>query len=385
MRNLPGGEAMTKRMVVMLVIAGLLFGGIFGYKAFVARMTHKSMSTKGPPPVTVSTTQAEMQTWQPQLRAVGTVRALRGVDVTTEVAGLVKNIDFQSGEDVKKGQILVHLDTSEDEALLHSLQASAELAQTTYQRDKRQFAANAISEATLDSARFDLKSKKAQVAQQQALIAKKTIRAPFAGRVGISTVNPGQYLNPGTSIVTLQSFDIVYVDFYLPQQNLADIATEQTIIVTTNTYPGRTFQGRITAINPKVDPQSRNIQVEATIKNPTHGLVPGMFVMVEVRAGRVQHFLTLPQAAVTYNPYGDTVYVIQKKGQGPQGRPYLIAKQVFVTVGERRDDKVAILKGLREGETVVTGGQLKLKSGSPITINNSIQPDAAGAPAPTDD
>jgi membrane fusion protein, multidrug efflux system len=376
---------MTKRMVIMLVIAGLLFGGIFGYKAFVARQTQKSMSAKGPPPVTVSTTRAEMQQWQPQLTAVGTVRALRGVDVTTEVAGLVEDIDFQSGEDVKEGQILVKLDISEDEAQLRSLQASAELARTTYQRDKRQFAANAISEATLDSARFDLKIKEAQVAQQRALIAKKTIRAPFAGRVGISTVNPGQFLNPGTSIVTLQSFDTVYVDFYLPQQNLADIATKQTVIVSTNTYPDRTFQGRITAINPKVDPQSRNIQIEATIDNPTHELVPGMFVMVEVRAGRAQHFLTLPQAAVTYNPYGDTVYVVQKKGQGPQGRPNLIAKQVFVTVGERRDDRIAILEGLQEGETVVTGGQLKLKSGGQVNINNSIQPDAAGAPAPTDE
>jgi membrane fusion protein (multidrug efflux system) len=376
---------MTKRMVMMLAAAGLLFGGIFGYKAFVARMIQKSMRAQGPPPVTVSTTRAEMQPWQPQLTAVGTVRALRGVDVTTEVAGIVENITFQSGQDVKQGQVLVQLDTREDKAKLLSLQASAELAQTTYRRDKRQSAANAISEATLDAARADLKVKRAQVAQQQALIDKKTIRAPFDGRVGINTVNPGQYLNPGENIVTLQSFDTVYVDFYLPQQNLADIATKQNVIVTTNTYPGRTFQGWISAINPKVDPQSRNIQIEATIANPTHALVPGMFASVDVHAGQARRHLTLPQAAVTYNPYGDTVYVVRNQGTGPQGKPSLIAKQVFVTVGEHRDDKVAILKGLEEGETVVTGGQLKLKSGSPITINNAIQPDAADAPAPADE
>lgn len=376
---------MTKRMGVMLVIAGLLFGGIFGYKAIVARMIKKSMGSRRPPPVAVATTQAEMQTWQPQLKAVGTVRALRGVDVTTEVAGLVQHIDFQSGEQVHKGQTLVQLDAEADKAQLRSLQATAELARTTYRRDKRQLAANAISQATLDAAQADLKAKEAQVAQQQALIDKKTIGAPFDGRVGISTVNPGQYLNPGETIVTLQSFDTVYVDFYLPQQNLADISEGQTVIVTTNTYPGQTFKGRITAINPKVDPQSRNIQVEATVPNPTHELVPGMFVSVEIRAGREQQRLTLPQTAVTYNPYGDTVYVVEKQGEGPHGHPNLIAKQVFVTVGEQRDSQVAITEGLKAGQTVVTAGQLKLKSGSRITINNEIQPGQAAGGAPVDE
>lgn len=375
---------MTKRMLIMLACAGLLFGGIFGYKAFKAHMMEKAMSTGHGQSVTVSTTEAEMQTWQPELNAVGTVRAKQGVDVTTEIAGLVRGVYFASGEDVHEGQVLVQLNADADEALLNSLKAEAELARTTLARDKRQFAVKAISQATLDVSVADLKSKQAQVNQQAAIVDKKTIRAPFNGRLGISTVNDGQYLNPGDQIVTLQSIDPVYVDFFVPQQYIARIALGQAVTVTTDTYPDRKFDGKITATNPKVDPQTRNIQIEATIPNPKHELLPGMFTSVQVQAGQTEHYITLPKTAVTYNPYGETVFVVEEATQGPKGEPELTAKQVFVTVGRSRGDQVAILEGVKSGESVVTSGQLKLKNGSRVTINNEIQLSNEAAPQPTD-
>lgn len=375
---------MFKRMFIMLVCAGLVFGGIFGFKALKSKEMKKTMAAHKAPAVTVSTTTAKVEAWQPQIKAVGTVRAMQGVDVTTEIAGLVRDIYYKSGDDVHEGQILVQLNADADIALLNSLKAEADLAKITYRRDKRQYRVKAISQATLDVSRADLKSKQAQVNQQAAVVDKKTIRAPFSGRIGISTLTPGQYLNPGDKIVTLQSFDSVYVDFYLAQQDIAKITLGQSVIVTTDTYPGRHFEGRITAISPKVDPQTRNIEIEATIPNPKHNLLPGMFTTVEVHAGELEHYITLPQTAVAYNPYGETVFLIEKAGQGPQGKPKLIAKQTFVTTGSVRGDQVAILKGIKAGDTVVTGGQLKLKSGNSVIINNSIQPSNEAAPQPTD-
>jgi membrane fusion protein, multidrug efflux system len=375
---------MFKRMFIMLVCAGVLFGGIFSYKIFKSNEMKKAMAAQEVPGVTVSTTTARMRAWQPELTAVGTVRAMRGVDVTTEIAGLVRAIYFKSGDDVRKGQVLVQLNADADKAQLNSLEAEAELAETTLKRDKQQYDVKAISQATLDVSQADLKSKKAQVAQQAAVLDKKTIRAPFNGRVGISTVNPGQYLNPGDRIVTLQSFDTVYVDFFLPQQEIARIVLGQTVVATTDTYPGLNFEGKITAINPKIDPQTRNVEIEATIANPKHDLLPGMFTSVRVQAGEVAHYITLPQTAVTYNPYGETVFLVTKAGQGPQSKPELIAKQTFVTTGNVRGDQVAILNGIKVGDTVVTGGQLKLKSGNRVIINNTIQPSNDAAPQPTD-
>jgi membrane fusion protein (multidrug efflux system) len=376
--------AMIKRMVIMLVCVGLLFGGIFGYKLFVARKIREIMSTSPQPPVTISAMKAEYRTWQPQLQAVGTTRASRGVDVTTEIAGRVLSLNFKSGDDVTKDQTLVQLNADADIALLHSLEAEADLARKTYERDKQQFAIEAISQATLDIAAADLKSKQAQVAQQEAVVAKKTVKAPFGGRAGITFVNPGQYLNPGDKIVTLQEIRSILVDFYVPQKEIAGITIGQTVETSTDTYPGRTFEGKITVINPMVDPQTRNIQIEAAIDNPKRELLPGMFVSLVIQLGRPERYLTLPQTAIAYNPYGDTVYVIRSEGSGPEGRPMLVAKQTFVTLGETRGDQVAVIKGIEEGDRVVTAGQLKLKNGSPVVVNNQIQPANEKAPEPSD-
>ncbi|OHE16419.1 MAG: efflux transporter periplasmic adaptor subunit [Syntrophobacterales bacterium GWC2_56_13] len=371
-------------MVIMLLIVGLIFGGIFGYKAFLARMSRRAMATQKMPPVTVTAVKAGVQTWQPQLQAVGSLRAVRGVDVTSEIAGLVRSVQFRPGEEVKEGQILVQLNADADIAQLRSLEAAAGLAQIVYDRDKKQYAVQAVSQATLDADAADLKSKQAQVAQQAAIVEKKTIHAPFAGRLGISTVNPGQYVNPGDRIVTLQSLDTLYLDFYLPQQELSQISRGQPVAATTDTYPGRTFSGLITTINPKVETDSRNVQVEATFFNPRHELLPGMFASVRVRVGAAQRYLTLPQTAVSYNPYGETVYIIEGSGKGPDGKPILTVRQTFATVGSTRGDQIAILSGIKAGDMVVTSGQLKLKTGSAVIVNNQVQPSNDAAPKPVD-
>jgi membrane fusion protein (multidrug efflux system) len=373
---------MTKKMVIMLAAVGILFCGIFGYKAFTGMMMKKFMSAGGMPPVTISTVRAATQEWLPQLKAVGSLRAVQGVDVTCESAGLVQSILFKSGDDAKAGQLLVQFNVDSDIAQLNALEASAELAKITYERDRKQLDAKTISQAALDADAEDLKVKLAQVAQQKALVNKKTIRAPFAGRLGINLVNQGQYVNPGDKIVTLQALDSIYVDFYLPQQEHSLISKDQGLIITTDSFPGRTFSGTVSAVNPKVDPQTRNMQVEAIIKNPKHELLPGMYVSVQVQAGEKQHYLTLPRTAVTFNPYGETVYLVEEKGKDKTGKPALFAKQAFITIGLSRGDQVAILSGIKVGDLVVSSGQLKLKSGSPIIINNKIQPSGDAAPKP---
>lgn len=376
---------MTKRMLLMLLIVGLLFGGIFGYQAFKKKMMMKAMAAAGEPAVAVTAMKATFQSWQPQLKSVGSLRAARGVDLASEISGLVRTVYFKSGDEVKTGQVLVQLNADADMAQLHVLEATAELADTVYERDKKQFTVQAISRAVLDADAADLKAKRAQVLQQAALVEKKTIRAPFAGKLGITFVNPGQYLNPGDKIVTLQALDSLYVDFYLPQQQLAGIAVGQRLSAFTDTFPGRSFAGTISAISPKVDPETRNVQVQAFIANTRHELLPGMYATVEVHAGVVRRYLTLPQTAVAYNPYGETVYVVEERKKGPSGKGSLVGVQRFVTTGPTRGDQAAILKGVAEGDLVITTGQLKLKNGSPVVVNNQVLPANQAAPRPAEE
>jgi membrane fusion protein (multidrug efflux system) len=374
---------MKKRMVIMLVSVAVLLGGIVGFNLFKGYMMQKYMASAPVPPATVSAMTADYQEWQPQISAVGTLRAVRGVEVTTEVAGLVRSIEFKSGDEVKAGQVLVQLNADSDLAQLHALEAAADLANTVYERDKAQLAAEVISKAQVDTDAADLKSKRAQVAQQAALVEKKTLRAPFAGKLGITTVNPGQYLNAGDKVVTLQTIDPVYVDFNLPQQQLPQVSLGQKVLLTADAYPGVTFEGKINAINPRIDTNTRNVQIEATVPNPKRQLLPGMFATVKVNSGEQQRYLTLPQTAISYNPYGSTVYVIKpSEKKDDKGNAPLTAQQVFVTPGPTRGDQVAILKGVEPGAQVVTSGSVKLKNGMPVVINNSIQPSNNPSPTP---
>ncbi|HQT25376.1 MAG TPA: efflux RND transporter periplasmic adaptor subunit [Burkholderiales bacterium] len=275
---------MTKRMIIMLLCVGLLFGGIFGFQLFKARMIKKYMSANMAPPVTVTTIEAQVMPWQPELKSVGTLRAKRGVDVTTEIAGQVRSVFFKSGQDVKAGQVLVQLDADPDIGKLHSLEAQVDLAKIVYNRDKAQFAALAVSQAQLDSDAADLKNKIALVDEQKAQVDEKTIRAPFSGRIGITMIQPGQYLNPGDKIATLQQLDPMYADFPIPEQQASILSSGQNVDAATDAYKGEKFVGRINAIDPKVDPATRNVSVEATIPNHHEKLLPGMFVSVGVDA-----------------------------------------------------------------------------------------------------
>jgi len=390
----------TKRMFLMLAGIVLLVLILAGF--FALHIKKLIASAPKPGPQTVTSTKVEELEWQPQLSAVGSVLPVRGVDVTTEIAGLVRDVRFKSGQDVKKGELLVELNADTDRAQLASLQAAADLAATVLKRDQGQLAAQAIPQAQVDADQADLKSKRALVAQQQALIDKKSIRAPFAGKLGITTLNPGQYVNPGDKIVTLQTIDPIYVDFNLPQKNVGSLSIGQVVNVMTDGFPGVKFPGRISAISPKVDTTTRNIVVEATFANPKHQLLPGMFANAAVDVGDKKKYLTLPQTAITYNPYGSTVFIVMTESEfakSQAGKPGaasaasapapaasgggsgLVVQQAFVTTGETRGDQVAILSGLKEGQQVVTTGQVKLKNGTPVVIDNSVVP--ANSPNPT--
>ena len=375
---------MIKRMLFMLVLVGVVLGGLFGFKAFVGGKIKEAMASMADLPQTVSAAKAASSDWQPRIDAVGSLRAVRGADLSLEVAGVVEEITFQSGDEVQAGQVLLRLRNDDDVAKLQSLEATAQLAQITYDRDVKQLKAQAISQAIVDNDEANLRNAKAQVAQQKAIVDKKTLRAPFAGKLGLRQVDLGQFLSAGTVIATLQSLDPIFVDFLLPQQSVAQLSVGQTVRVKVDAFLGREFAGKITAINPKVETASRNIQVRATLPNRDQKLLPGMFATVELETGAAQRLVTLPQTAVSYNPYGSLVYIVDDKAKGAGGKPQLVARQVFVTTGATRGDQVAILKGVSEGDTVVTSGQVKLRNGVPLAIDNRIVPTNDAAPKPVD-
>ena len=371
---------MIKRMLIMLILVGAVLGGLFGFKAFVNGKIKEAMAGMANMPQTVSATKAGTSDWQPKIDAVGTLRAVRGAELSLEVAGVVETISFQSGDEVKEGQVLLTLRKEDEEARLQSLEATASLAQITYDRDLKQLKAQAISQAIVDNDEANLRNARAQVAVQKAILDKKTLRAPFDGKLGLRQVDLGQFLAAGTMIATLQSLDPIFVDFLLPQQTVAQIAVGDKVRARIDAFPGRTFEGKITAINPKIETGSRNVQVRATLPNADQKLMPGMFAAVELDTGAAQRLVTLPQTAVSYNPYGSLVYIVDEKGKGADAQPELVARQVFVTTGATRGDQVAILKGVSEGDTVVTSGQIKLRNGVPVLIDNRAVPTNDAAP-----
>lgn len=396
---------MTKRMLIMIGAVIVLIAALAGGKYLQIKKLIASIPK--PQPQTVSTIEVQAQPWQSQLKSVGTLSPVRGADLASEVAGLVRSVHFKSGQDVSAGALLVQLSADSDAAQLQALQAAADQAETTLKRDQAQLAVRAVSQAQVDADTNNLKAARAQVAQQAANVAKKAIRAPFAGRLGITALQPGQYVNAGATLVTLQTLDPIHVDFSLPQQQLAGLAVGQAVTLAVDAFAGQRFAGTINAINPKVDPATRNVQVQATVANPRRELLPGMFADVRVNLGGEQPQLTLPQTALTYNPYGSTVFVVEKassvqaraaasaasgaSGAAAAAAPasaasaadgeQLLAQQVFVETGPTRGDQVAITKGLTAGQQVVTSGQIKLKNGTPVVVDNRVQP--ANNPSPT--
>ena len=375
-------SAMIKPIIIVVVLVVLLLAGITGSNIYFGMKKGKQMALAFSAPATVATATATNTEWQAQSQAVGSLLAAKGADLAPQASGVVDRISFESGNDVKKGDVLLRLRPNDDPAKLAQLQAAAVLAELTLKRDREQLAAQAISQATVDTDVSNLKSANAQVAAQQALMEEKIVRAPFAGRLGIRQIDEGQYLTAGTTVVTLQALDPIYVDFYVPQQMLAALKKGETVTASVDAYPGAKFAGTISAINSKVDSASRNVQVRASLPNADRRLVPGMYATVEINNGAARSLVTVPQTAISNNPYGDVVYVVEKGGNDDQGHPKLTVQQHFVKLGPTRGDQVAIESGVSAGDVVVTQGQMKLRNGAPVTINNSTTPTNDPAPTP---
>ncbi len=368
-----------RRLVIMLLGCASVFGGVLGYQAFERAMMLERMASAPAPIQTVSTVTAGMLDWQPTLRAIGNLRAVHGTEVSAEVSGIVDEIRFESGNDVKAGQVLVNLRSGIDVGKLREAQAAVELARTDYRRNEELAARKLVSQAALDAAAAQLRSTEARLKQEQEGLQRTSVRAPFGGRIGLRVVDVGQYLGAGTKIATLQALDQLLVDFFLPQRELGRIAVGQSVAVAADAWPGETFGGEIIAVDAQVDRQTRNVTVRARVANPAHRLLPGMYVSVEVHAGTPVRHITLPQAAIVYNTFGDAVYLVQPDGDR------LVARQAFVQVGPTRGDQVAILAGVVAGATVVSAGQIKLQDGTQVKVDNSVQPPSDPAPRPPDE
>jgi membrane fusion protein, multidrug efflux system len=375
--------ARRRRLWLWLPVVGitsiLVFAAIFAFPI----LAYMKKGFPQQPPVTVATITARYENWFPEIRVVGSTKPVRGADLSVEVPGIVDQVNFDSGGDVQAGAPVLHLRDGDIAAKLHTLQAAQNLAQTNFDRDKVQFERNLISHAQFDTTSATLASAQAQVAEQQAILDKYTLRAPFAGHLGVRTVNAGQYLAPGISVVTLQALDPIFLDFSLPQQQLDQIKVGQELAVTVDAYPDTKFTGKITTIDPKVDPATRNVVVRATLPNPQRKLLPGMYATATIATGTPQRYITLPQTSITFNPFGNMVFVVQDSAD-KTGKKILAAKQVVVTTGDTRGDQVAVTKGLNEGDVVVSAGQLKLLNDSPVVIDNAIEPTNDPNPHPVE-
>lgn len=364
---------MKKRMAIAVLSIVVVFGGIFGYVAFRNYMTDQYFADFSQPPATVSAAEAKAVEWQPRLTSVGSLSAVQGVDVSNEVPGLVDSINFESGQAVSEGDVLVQIDDDREQAELPGLVARADLARANMARTRSLIERELTSAENLDTARSQLEEAESAVASLKATIAKKAVRAPFDGILGIRQINEGQFLPAGTPIVTLQHLDEVYADFTLPEKYLDRVAAGQPVDVRVSTWPDRTFSGEVNAVSVKVDVSSHNFAAQATIDNPEHRLKPGMFADVTVLAGEPRQVVVLPDTAVTYSLYGDAVFIVKDLDETTgDGEALFEVEERFVRAGRTQDGWTEILEGVEPGERVVTAGQLKLNDGARVKINNEV-------------
>ena len=375
--------ARKKMWIAIAAVAGLAIFLILikGLQIFTMISAGKKMT---PPPETVTSAIVKEEDWAPMLSAVGSVSAVQGAVVSTELGGMVSEIGFQNGTLAKKGDLLVKLDASQEEALLRSAEAEQELARTDLERTRDLAAKKVVSNSDLDAAESKLRRLTAVVDQMRSNIRKKAIVAPFDGQLGIRQVNIGQMINSGQPVVPLQSLDPVFADFALPQQYFSKLSQGLEIRVTTDAVPGRVFNGKLTAVNSMVDVATRNVLVQATLANPDHALRPGMFAKVEVVLPEKERALVIPGSAISYAPFGDSVFVIEKQKDPKTGKESQTIRQQFVRVGEARGDLVSITTGLKPGEMVVGTGVFKLRNGMSVTINNDLAPNPQVSPTPAD-
>jgi membrane fusion protein (multidrug efflux system) len=370
---------MKKRILLVLLGLVILIAVLSAVKALQIRAMTGQGKKFVPPPETVTTAVAKAESWETALTAVGTLTAVQGVTVAAELPGKVVHIAFEPGVKVKKGDLLIRQDTSSEEAQLPGAVAQADLARTNLARDAEMLEEQIISQAAYDTSVAAYDQATAQANTIRATIGKKTIRAPFSGRLGIRQVNLGQILREGDPIVTLQSLDPIYVDFTLPQQQLPRLRTGLPVRVTCDALPGLTIDGRITAVNPLVDAATRNVQIQATVANRAEKLRPGMFVNAAVGLPVRQKVLSIPATAVLYAPYGDSVFVVDDVKEGKGGK---VLRQQFVRLGEKRGDFVAVTPGLKEGESIVSTGVFKLRNGQAVVVDNRLAPPFRKEPKP---
>src|SRR5207249_5827488 len=371
------------RSVTLAIYLLIAIGGyVFGIKVLqIGKMMSTPMVM---PPTTVSSAVVKEEDWAPTLSAIGSVSAVQGAVVSAELGGVVAEINFQSGGVAKKGDVLMRLDSSAEEAQLHTAEAELELAKANLDRERDLAARKVVSKQELDTAQSTFGQKQGAVDNMRAFITKKQIRAPFDGMLGIRQVNVGQMINSGQQVVQLTALDRVYVDFALPQQNLPQLAAGYEARVHADSLPGREFKGKVTAINSMVDNVTRNISLQATFDNPDHELHPGMFVKVEVILPNKSKTLVIPGSAVSYAPYGNSVFVIDNKKDPKTGKESQSLRQAFVRIGEARGDFVAVTEGLKAGDVVVSTGVFKLRNGMPVVINNDLAPKPQLNPKPGD-
>ena len=376
---------MKKRILLAVLAVAALIGLLGGIKGLqIDRMiAHGKQAV--PPPEAVTTAVASLQSWESLLPAVGSLAAVQGVTVTAELTGKVVQIAFTPGSLVKAGDLLVKQDTSSEEAQLRSAEAAAALAKLNVERLGKLLAERTIAQSQFDTAEAGYKQAVAQADNIRASIAKKTIRAPFAGRLGIRLVNLGQVINEGEAIVSLQSLDPIYVNFSLPQQQLPSIKPGLAVRVTTDALPGEVVQGRITAINPQVDAATRNIRVQATVANAEERLRPGMYVSVAVVLPGREQVLAIPATAVLYAPYSDSVFIVEDPPDPDPDRPVKVVRQQLAQLGEKHGDFVAVRSGLKEGDSVVSTGVFKLRNGQTVTVDNTLSPEFQLKPTPAGD
>jgi membrane fusion protein, multidrug efflux system len=370
---------------VMFVLVGLMLFGLGYYKVNqIMGFIKKSQSGAfAPPPTAVTTEVAQASGWRPYLETIGTVMAINGVTRSTDLAGTVVQLAFESGTKVHAGDLLVQLDIKQEQAQLKQAEAQCDLAGTNLKRNRELQQKHTIAQSDLDSSEADYRSGQANVEAIKATIAKKTIRAPFDGMVGIRQVNLGQYVSPGQPIVSIQAFDPTYVNFYIPQQNLGSVAIGHKVEVHVNAFPNDTFSGQVTAINPQIDENSRNAEVQATLSNPEGKLRPGMFVRVDITIGADRDVVAIPASSINYTPEGESVYLVSDL-TGKDGKHFQGVKLQPVKVGQARGDMIVITSGLKPGDVVVSSGVFRLRDGAKIIINNSVKPESELAPRPAD-
>jgi membrane fusion protein, multidrug efflux system len=368
-RRVPlGSRRMVVRLIIVALLMALLLGGLYLFNQFRTHAISAFFAHNRPPPAIVAMTVAEQQTVPRYLTGIGTIQAVHQVTISPQVGGLITEILFTAGDSVTAGQPLVQLDDGPDQGDLKNFEAQARYAAITLKRNQELAVRQAAPQATVDQNQAQLDEVNASIAKTKALIAQKLIRAPFAGRLGVRLVEVGQYVGPGTALVSLTDLSELYINFTLPEKDAAQIHTGQAVELTVDAYPGQSFDAKIAVIEPQISPETRTIKVQAVMANPDGKLFPGMFANVHVVLPALSGVVTVPETAVDYTLYGDSVYVVSAEGKDAKGQDQLVAKRVPVKAGERFGDRVVVLSGLKAGDRVVALGQNKvLFDGEPVT------------------